>query len=87
MDNTGHNRLNMHRELHWTEGEDKRRDTRWWELDNKSKARIEALLKHNVDLGIYGLGKVRSLAEYANFSGIDYRNKTIAPHARDREQE
>ena len=84
MYNTDHNPMNMHRELHWTEGEDKQRSTRWWELDNKSKARIDALLKHNADLGIYGLGKVRTLAEYANFSGIDYRNKTIAPHARSR---
>jgi hypothetical protein len=43
---------------------------------------MTALLQHNADLGIYGLGKARTLAEYANFSGIDYRSKTIALHAR-----
>lgn len=73
-----------HREVHWSPEADKERTQRWWELDNKSKARMSALLQHNADLGIYGLGKARSLIEYANFSGIDYRNKTIAPHARKR---
>jgi hypothetical protein len=71
-----------HREVHWSPNSDKERNQRWWELDNKSKARMTALLQHNADLGIYGLGKVRTLAEFANFSGIDYRSKTIAPYAR-----
>ena len=71
-----------HREVHWSPNSDKERNQRWWELDNKSKARMTALLQQNADLGIYGLGKVRTLIEYANFSGIDYRNKTIALHAR-----
>ena len=71
-----------HREVHWSPNSDKERNQRWWELDNKSKARMTALLQHNADLGIYGLGKARTLAEYANFSGIDYRSKTIAIHAR-----
>jgi hypothetical protein len=71
-----------HREVHWSPNSDKERNQRWWELDNKSKARMTALLQHNADLGIYGLGNARTLAEYANFSGIDYRSKTIAPHAR-----
>lgn len=71
-----------HREVHWSPNADQERIQRWWELDNKSKARMTALLQHNADLGIYGLGKVRTLVDYANFSGIDYRNKTIALHAR-----
>jgi hypothetical protein len=71
-----------HREVHWSPNADKERNQRWWELDNKSKARMTALLQHNADLGIYGLGKARTLTEYANFSGIDYRTKTIAPHAK-----
>jgi hypothetical protein len=31
--------------------------------------------------GAYGLGGVRSVADYADFSGIDYRARTIAPKA------
>jgi hypothetical protein len=74
--------VTTHREVHWSPNDDQERIQRWWELDNKSKARVTALLQHNADLGIYGLGKARTLTEYANFSGIDYRTKTIAPHAR-----
>lgn len=73
-----------HREVHWSPNADQERIQRWWELDNKSKARMTALLQRNADLGIYGLGKARTLIEYANFSGIDYRNKTIALHARNK---
>jgi len=83
--NTDHNPMTIHRELHWTAEEDKQRNTRWWDLNNNAIARMNALLLQGEDLGIYGLGKVRSLVEYANFSGIDYRNKTIADHAKNRE--
>jgi hypothetical protein len=33
------------------------------------------------DLGIYSLGKVRTLEEYEAFSGIDYKAKTVSPKA------
>jgi hypothetical protein len=33
------------------------------------------------DLGVYSLGKVRTLEEYAAFSGIDYKAKTVSPKA------
>jgi hypothetical protein len=71
-----------HRELHWSPDVDEKRNQRWWDLDNKSKERMTNLLHRNKDLGVYGLGKSRSLVEYANFSGIDYRNKTLAPYAK-----
>lgn len=32
-------------------------------------------------MGVYGLGQVRTLAEYAAFSGIDYAARTLAPQA------
>ena len=32
-------------------------------------------------LGAYGLGRVRSMADYAGFSGIDYAARTLAPRA------
>jgi hypothetical protein len=72
------------RETHWVEREDKVRSERWWDLDRKAKARMVAMLQYNADLGIYGLGKQRTLTEFANFSGIDYRNKTLSKHAKER---
>lgn len=71
-----------HREVHWSPDADEKRHQRWWDLDNKSKERMTNLLHRNKDLGVYGLGNKRSLVEYANFSGIDYRNKVLAPHTK-----
>ncbi len=64
------------RPVHWAKDDDVSRPVRWWELDRNSKARMRALLYQRADLGAYGLGKVRSLAEFAEFSGIDYIHRT-----------
>lgn len=50
-------------------------------LEAAARARLAALLWHGADLGAYGLGRARSLADYAAFSGIDYAARQIAPHA------
>ena len=69
---TGHTRA-----VHWAEGDDNARQVRWWELEKQSKARMRALLYDRADLGAYGLGTERSLEEFAEFSGIDYQNRTL----------
>ncbi|HVZ47131.1 MAG TPA: GlcNAc-transferase family protein [Ramlibacter sp.] len=69
------------RPLHWDEGEDARRGVKWWTLEQRSRARLQALV-NGEPLGAYGLGSVRSLADYAAFSGIDYAARTIADKAR-----
>lgn len=65
------------RPLHWDEADDKKRDQRWWLLEAKSQTRLMNLLYHQNDYGAFGLGKIRSMQEYAKFSGIDYKNKII----------
>jgi hypothetical protein len=68
------------RPLHWDDSQDRGRPRNWWHLEERSRARLEALLAGE-DLGAYGLGKVRSMAEYAAFSGIDFAARSIAPRA------
>jgi hypothetical protein len=51
-------------------------------LEQAARQRLAALLWEQADLGAFGLGRVRSLAEYAAFSGIDYAARRIASHAR-----
>ncbi len=70
------------RSLHW---EDNRQ---WDRLDLVSLARMRKLLgmgaeAHDppVDLTGYGLGSVRTLEQYQQMSGVDFRSRTIAPHA------
>lgn len=68
------------RPLHWDESHEAVRETSWWTLEQRSRARLAALVAGE-DLGIYGLGTARSLSDFAAFSGIDYAARTLAPRA------
>ena len=68
------------RPLHWDSAEDAQRGTRWWTREQRARARLAALVAGE-DLGVYGIGTERTLAEFATFSGIDYRARTLAAQA------
>lgn len=72
---------NCYRPKHWSEQADKLRKQRWWDMDKAAKERINKLFTLQ-PLGIYGLGPVRSLADYQTFSGIDYTNRIIHERAK-----
>jgi hypothetical protein len=69
------------RPLHWDPAQDTLRKQTWWTLEQRSQARLKALLQGSQDLGVYGLGTVRSLADYADFCGVDYAARTLSPMA------
>ena len=69
------------RPLHWQPDVDVERSTRSADLDLAAQRRLRALLWDSADLGAYGLGNVRTLADYAQFSGIDYARRVIEPRA------
>ena len=64
------------RPMHWNEDEDKNRTIKWAELQNKSKKRIEEIIKGKLT-DSFGLGSKRTLNDYKDFSGIDIKNKKI----------
>ncbi len=68
------------RPMHWDEALDTQRPQTWWALEQRSRKRLAALVEGQA-LGVYSLGKERSLADYAVLSGIDYGARTIAPGA------
>ena len=68
------------RPLHWDESHDAQRARSWWDLEQRSRRRLEALVNGD-SLGVYGLGPDRSLADYTAFSGIDYAARTLASRA------
>lgn len=70
------------RPLHWSAEHDTQRAVRSAALDQAAQRRVAALLWGGENLGIYGLGTVRSLADFAAFSGIDYAARRIEPRAR-----
>lgn len=56
----------------------------WHERDTASKRRLRQLLKeeeNDEDLGIYGLGAVRTHAEYERYAGINFANRKLHPEA------
>lgn len=65
------------RPLHWDVEEDAERYIKWTTLNKKSEQRMCDLIYNGKNLGVYGLGKVRTLKDFAEFSGIDYVNKFI----------
>jgi hypothetical protein len=68
------------RPLHWDAAQEALRDFDWWTLEQRSRRRLAALVE-GADLGAYGLGAARTLADFAAFSGIDYAARTLAPAA------
>ncbi len=58
-------------------------DKAWWERDNESKKRVRHLLgieiSEDCDLGIYGLGNVRTLSEFEYHCGVYFKERRIHP--------
>lgn len=69
-------------QAHWAAEDDAMRTVRWWTLRDQSNLRLGRLLFEGESLGAYGLGTARSLDQFASFSGIDYRRRTIARGSR-----
>ena len=68
------------RPMHWDESQQAGRDQAWWDLEQRSRNRLTALLA-GAPLGAYGLGQERTMRDYAAFSGIDFAAGTLSPRA------
>lgn len=62
---------------HWHSEWEKFRDFKFTQLTELAKSRLMDLVFERRELGPYGLGKSRSLDEFAKFSGIDYAKRTV----------
>lgn len=75
------------RTKHWSdfnaENKDKKIvDKPWWEMDSASKHRLRHMLQeedNNIDLGIYGLGNIRSHSDYEKYAGINFKTRQLHP--------
>lgn len=57
----------------------------WWQLDQTAHQRLQQLLGEApgaIDLGLYGLGRQRSLQDYEQFSGVNFQRQTLTDLAR-----
>ena len=66
----------------WADSETTKKKTtdRWHELEDMAKRRLANLVTGQ-NLGVYSLGKNRSLEQYREWSGIDYSNRTLNKNA------
>ena len=71
------------RKLHWDRTFEAERQHHWSVLENRSQRRLIQLANNDKSLGVYSLGTVRSVANYAEFSGLDYANDIVLPKAYD----
>ncbi|MBV1775700.1 hypothetical protein KSF73_08205 [Burkholderiaceae bacterium DAT-1] len=65
------------RPMHWNKDHSDKRNFPWQVLCKKSKIRLDALVCGKEDLKVYGLGKQRTMQDYAEFSGVDYVHRKI----------
>ena len=75
------------RTKHWTDFNQVNKDKgaiekTWWEMDIESKQRLRHMLKeedNNIDLEEYGLGNVRTHADYEAYAGINFKKRILHP--------
>jgi len=68
------------RPMHWDATHEAQRQRTWWALEQRSRARLAALVGGQ-PLGVFGLGTARTIANYAEFSGVDYAARTVGARA------
>ncbi len=68
------------RPMHWDETHEAARTQTWWWLEQRSRQRLQSLVS-GAPMGVFALGRQRTMADYAAFSGIDYAARTLAPRA------
>lgn len=66
---------------HWNNEHDQHRQAKWYDQHLSAEKRLENLLFHVKPMGIYSLGKKRTLRDFAALSGIDFQNRTIEARA------
>lgn len=72
------------RPLHWAPVEGLTEKPKWWRQIRRAQKRIAMLVwGDSSQLGVYGLGRQRSLQDYAEMCGIDYPARTISQKAFD----
>jgi Glycosyltransferase (GlcNAc) len=72
------------RPLHWDAAAQPHEKPEWWSQVRRAQRRLAILLWRDPSkLGVYGLGKERSLIDYAQMCGIDYPNRVVSSRAYD----
>ena len=91
----GYDLFHPHKVIAWHEytrkGRTKHWDDhkKWWEANSKCHKRNRVLFKmeennENIDFGIYGFGKERSLEDYEKYAGISFKKRAVQQYTLDK---
>lgn len=75
-----HEYTRQNRTKHWDDHVPENGLKAWHVRDTESKVRLRQLLGEedsSIDLGEFGLGSVRSMADYERYAGIDFATRTL----------
>jgi hypothetical protein len=70
--------------LKWDD--DAKRGVDWWNKQSTARAKIRQLFQtedNGFDLTGYDLGKVRTIQEYEEYAGLDFKNKSVQKYTLD----
>jgi hypothetical protein len=70
-----------HHNHHWHSSWEQHRDYQWTELQERAKQRLMDLVYRRTLTGAWGLGDARSLADFAELTGIDYEQQRLIDRA------
>ncbi len=65
------------RPMHWDKAHDAERQIPWFDFERGARARMRQLLFTGSLAGVFGLGNVRTLADFRALSGIDYEQRSV----------
>ena len=68
-----------HRTHHWHPDYEKQRAIKWVAMKKRADQRLRELVYGPRFSGAYGLGRARTMEQFARESGIDYPNRRLAP--------
>ena len=66
---------------HWDDHTSKSAIIPWHDRDRACRQRVVKMLREEIDLGEYGLGKTRTIKQYENWAGVDFKKMIIHPDA------
>lgn len=77
-----HEYTRKYRKKHWDD------HSEWDRINTSSQLRLRKLfgidgIKNDVDFGIYGFGKIRTLEEYENYAGIKFSSRGVQQYTLD----
>ena len=86
-----HEYMRLHRRKHWDDHAEENKNKGvipklWHQIDSDGKMRLRQMLgeeDNGIDLDVYGLGNVRTHAEYERYAGIDFANRRLQQAAID----